>query len=55
MRLFIAIDIPEEIKKYLGKLQEKINTNLAKIRNVKKEKIHLTLKFLGEVQPEKLN
>jgi 2'-5' RNA ligase len=51
MRLFIAIEIPEDIKEYLTSIQEKIYMNSNKIRFVKKEQIHLTLKFLGEVQP----
>ena len=51
MRLFIAIEIPEDIKEYLAKIQEEIDDTLAKIRFVNKNQIHLTLKFLGEVQP----
>ena len=51
MRLFIAIEIPEDIKEYLTKIQEEIDINSNKIGFVKKEQIHLTLKFLGEVQP----
>lgn len=52
MRLFIAIGIPEDVKDYMAKIQEKIYINSNKIRFVKKEQIHLTLKFLGEVQPD---
>ena len=52
MRLFIAIEIPEEVKDYIGKIQENIG-NKGKIRLVNKGQIHLTLKFLGEVQPDK--
>ena len=51
MRLFIAIEIPEEVKDYIAEVQRKINTDENKIRFVKKEQMHLTLKFLGEVQP----
>jgi len=53
MRLFIAIEIPENIKDYIAKIQEKISNNTNKIRFVNKNQIHLTLKFLGEVQPYK--
>lgn len=52
MRLFIAIEIPEEVKEFIGEVQEKISDK-GKIRLVNKEQIHLTLKFLGEVQPDK--
>jgi len=54
MRLFIAIKIPENIKDYIVKIQENIDNPINKIRFVKKEQIHLTLKFLGEVQPNNL-
>ena len=54
MRLFIAIEISEEIKRYLAKIQEEIDNTQDKIRYVKKGQIHLTLKFLGEVQPDKI-
>ena len=54
MRLFIAIEVPEDVKGYLSAVQEKINNDAAnKIRCVNKNQIHLTLKFLGEVQPDK--
>ena len=55
MRLFIAVEIPEDIKKYLVELQNKIESNEVKIKYVKKEGMHLTLKFLGEVQQEKVD
>ena len=54
MRLFIAIEIPEDIKEYISKIQEEIDTTKNKIRFVNKAQIHLTLKFLGEVQPDKI-
>jgi RNA 2',3'-cyclic 3'-phosphodiesterase len=53
MRLFVAIKIPDEIKKYLVYLQEIIG-NVAKIRWVSKDGMHMTLKFLGEVQANNL-
>lgn len=49
MRLFVAIDIPEEIKSYFRILQDKLPD--AKMR--KTSDFHLTLKFLGSVQPDK--
>jgi len=48
MRLFLGIDLPEEVKQVI----EGIKTPLKNIRGVKpvrKENLHLTLKFLGEV------
>jgi len=50
MRLFIAIEIPEDVKEYISELQKQIDTANNKISLVNKDNIHLTLKFLGEVQ-----
>ena len=47
MRLFIAVDLPEEVKNELGRVPKQ--SGLGKITYVKPENIHLTLKFLGEV------
>src|SRR3989338_120481 len=54
MRLFVAIEIPEEIKDYLCGIQQEIADSKNKIRLVSKDNMHLTLKFLGEVQPDKV-
>jgi len=54
MRLFIAIEIPKDIKEYISKILEEIDTTKNKIRFVNKAQTHLTLKFLGEVQPDKV-
>lgn len=50
MRLFIAIQLPKEVKEHLTKLQKRF-TNTGKIIFTKEQ--HLTLKFLGEVSPAK--
>ncbi|MBI2134958.1 RNA 2',3'-cyclic phosphodiesterase [Candidatus Woesearchaeota archaeon] len=54
MRLFVAFDVPPEIKEYMAAIQQRIGNDLAEIRWVNKEQMHLTLKFLGEVQPNNL-
>ena len=54
MRLFIAIGISEDIKEYMIKVQKQIDDKNNKIRFANKNSVHLTLKFLGEVQPNKL-
>ena len=46
MRLFIAIELPAELKKDLGKL----HSNIPGARWVPAAQIHLTLAFLGEVE-----
>jgi len=50
MRMFVAIEVPEDTKEYMIEIQKKIGNDLAKIRFVDKKQMHLTLKFLGEVQ-----
>ena len=55
MRCFIAIDLPLEIKSLLYNLQHKIGGEYAKIKWVEKKNLHKTLKFLGEIDEEKLN
>jgi len=50
MRLFIAIDLPKEIKDELYNIQKNLNKGFAKIKWVSKKNLHLTLKFLGETE-----
>ena len=54
-RLFVAIDLPEEVKEELLKIQKKLSTNAAKISWAYKKQFHLTLKFIGEVKEDKFN
>jgi 2'-5' RNA ligase len=49
MRTFIAIELPEEIKKGLSQVQEQLKGSGAAAAWTRPEGIHLTLKFLGEV------
>jgi 2'-5' RNA ligase len=52
MRTFISIDIPEKIKKEIVKIQNSLPE--FKGKKTEFENLHLTLKFLGEVDEEKL-
>lgn len=56
MRCFIAIDISDENKAALRELQQelqsKANIEKGSVRWVRPESMHLTLKFLGEIQDE---
>ena len=49
MRTFIAITLPEEIKDFLGSLQAQLKKAGADVKWVSPKNIHLTLKFLGEI------
>lgn len=55
MRAFIAIGLPEDIKKSIACLQEKLKSASRDISWVKPENIHLTLKFLGEIDEHGLS
>jgi 2'-5' RNA ligase len=50
MRVFIAIDLTEDVKNYLKGIQQQLPE--AKLRTVKD--FHLTLKFIGELTPERV-
>jgi len=52
MRAFIAIDLPREIKDYLAAVEEKLKAAAADVKWVKPANIHLTLKFLGEIDEQ---
>ncbi|MBN2315660.1 MAG: RNA 2',3'-cyclic phosphodiesterase [Sedimentisphaerales bacterium] len=56
MRVFIAIDIDEQIRKDLGRLQDelrgKADVRKGDVKWVRPEVMHLTLKFLGEIRDE---
>ena len=49
MRCFVAIELPEEIRRRLGELQKRLGKLDRFVRWVRPEQIHLTVKFLGEV------
>jgi 2'-5' RNA ligase len=54
MRLFIAIDLPEDWKDRLAQLQSSIEWLGRGISWARPQGMHLTLKFLGEVPEEQL-
>ncbi|MDK2820538.1 MAG: 2,3-cyclic 3-phosphodiesterase [Clostridia bacterium] len=54
MRLFIANKLSPEILKTVAKVQGELRQLPASIKWVPTENIHLTLKFLGEVSPSKV-
>jgi 2'-5' RNA ligase len=49
-RCFVALELPEEMKKFCTELQDKLRKNEFVDANfTEKENIHLTLKFIGEI------
>lgn len=53
MRTFIAVDLDGEIKKALTALIENLRKRGGNIKWVKQQGMHITLKFLGEVESTK--
>ena len=53
-RLFVALKIPDEIKKKIFELRNEILPEWGKYKWEKEDKIHLTLKFIGEVDDNKV-
>jgi RNA 2',3'-cyclic 3'-phosphodiesterase len=53
-RTFIALELPEELKKSLGRLQAKFKEFASGVKWVRPENIHLTLKFLGDINPDRV-
>jgi 2'-5' RNA ligase len=55
MRLFIALDLPDAVRQALADLIAQLKPKSLSARWVHPESLHLTLKFLGEADPEKLD
>lgn len=53
MRLFVAMDIPEDVRSNLGALAAKLRLAFRNARWARVEGLHVTLKFIGETPPEK--
>lgn len=53
MRVFIAIDLPEEIRNRLAAMQSELRSTASSARWVAAESTHLTLKFIGEISEQR--
>ena len=55
LRLFVAVDLPENVRESLRYLQAELRgRNLGDLRWARPEGIHLTLKFLGDTPAERV-
>ena len=54
MRLFVALDIPEELKHKVLEIQKRFDSEKLDIKFVEPENLHITLKFLGEVHQKEI-
>lgn len=54
MRVFIAIKLPENIKEELDRLVTLLKRSISNVKWVEKENFHITLRFIGEVDEDKV-
>ena len=54
MRLFLAIELPDDVRSHLVVARQRLEAGLPKISYTKPQNLHLTLKFLGETDAKKL-
>ena len=55
MRLFVALDIPDRVRAEIGALVVKLRPACGHARWTRTEGAHVTLKFIGEVPPERVD
>lgn len=54
MRLFIALNLPEDVRQEIHQAASPLRENELPVRWLEEDTYHLTLKFLGEVRQEKV-
>lgn len=54
MRLFVALDVPEAVRAALAELSDRLKKTCHSARWAPLEGVHITLKFIGEVPPDKV-
>jgi 2'-5' RNA ligase len=54
VRLFIGIEISDEVRAELARVQQRLGRCRAKVKWVPPQNIHLTMRFLGEVSEDRL-
>jgi 2'-5' RNA ligase len=54
MRLFVAVHLPAEVRQHLGRAQDLLRGARADVSWVKPANLHITLKFLGETEPKRV-
>lgn len=55
MRLFVALEIPAEVRERLASLIRELRAVAPQLKWVRIENVHLTLKFIGETEDAKLS
>lgn len=55
MRAFIAVDLDAPLRKALDRVQQQVRSIAPKLRYVAPDAMHLTIKFLGEIDPRRVS
>lgn len=55
MRLFLAIELPDAVRQKLSRIRDQIRSSISNASFTRDENLHITLKFLGEVDPNRLD
>lgn len=55
IRAFIAVELPEDVIQKLARTQQKLKSTGARVKWVERQNLHLTMKFLGDVEFEEVN
>ncbi len=54
IRTFVACELPREIRSEIGRIQENLKHRQLRLKWVRSENLHLTLKFLGDIPVESI-
>ncbi len=54
MRVFVALDVPDEVRHRISEVSAKLARACPQARWARVEGLHVTLKFIGEITPEKV-
>lgn len=54
IRSFLALELPSEVKEEIASFAREVKGNLPQFRFIPPKNLHITLHFLGEVEPAKL-
>jgi len=55
VRVFLALEIPEEIKEYLGVVKDQLAMRIHGVKWVNEKAQHITLKFFGEQEEKRVS
>ena len=55
VRSFIAIELPQQVRRQVAALQRELRVTKPKVSWTREDKLHLTLKFFGDVEQRKMN